>query len=237
MLQLDSPATWPKEMLSGVFDSFIYSTLVKLPTIEGYVVWDVGAHIGYHSLCFSALIGKTGRVLAFEPNFHNIRRSRVNIISNPNLSERISLYSYALTDVDGYAVLSFSPDIDSGNSSGSHLLETNPPEDTAAYTTFHNTTVPVFKIDTLIAEKGFSIPQIIKIDTEGSEFSILNGGLNLFNNHHPLLFIEIHSANSMFYIDELLSSLGYKIRILNKDKNNISRCHIFAYSILGKTKN
>ena len=38
---------------------------------EDDVVYDIGSHVGYHALLVSVLVGKSGRVFAFEPNPRN----------------------------------------------------------------------------------------------------------------------------------------------------------------------
>ncbi len=57
----------------------------------GDIVFDVGAHVGFYSLLFSQLVGKTGRVFAFEPLARNIqflkKHIELNNISNVEVRE------------------------------------------------------------------------------------------------------------------------------------------------------
>ena len=78
---------WTK-MEYGTYDSFIYDFL-STRNLEGCIIWDVGAHFGYHTLSFANLVGAKGKVLAFEPNKHNLERLRKNINRNINLSNKI----------------------------------------------------------------------------------------------------------------------------------------------------
>ena len=121
LLNLSASVLWQKEMLEGNYDAFIYNELSKLVPIEGATVWDVGAHIGYHSLAFAALVGASGHVVAFEPNPYNVDRFRQHLERNPELDKRITLMTCAMSSIDGEENFVFSSEIDNGRSSGSHL--------------------------------------------------------------------------------------------------------------------
>src|SRR5688572_23520723 len=92
-----SPGTvpWQDEMAAGCFEPFVYDAL-RASSLEGSTVWDVGAHIGYHTLGFAALVGPAGRVIAFEPNLQNLERLGQNLARNPQLSARVGVEGYAL---------------------------------------------------------------------------------------------------------------------------------------------
>ena len=53
---------------------------------EGSVCLDIGSHIGNFTLLFAACAGKTGKVLAFEPNIHCYEPLTQTIKDNPNLN-------------------------------------------------------------------------------------------------------------------------------------------------------
>ena len=125
-LDPDSPAYWEQEMADGRFDPFIYDEVSKTD-FEGAIFWDVGAHIGYHSFCFASLVGPNGFVFAFEPNPFNRERFQMHLDRNPELAARINLQSLALSNTDGEATFEFSPRIDDGTSTGSHLSNASLP--------------------------------------------------------------------------------------------------------------
>ncbi len=58
--------------ISGVYGEFD-TELVKEQVKSGNRVIDLGANIGYYSLLFSNLVGKTGAVYSFEPNPNNVK--------------------------------------------------------------------------------------------------------------------------------------------------------------------
>jgi FkbM family methyltransferase len=237
LLNLSSPAIWNKEMVEGYYDAFIYDTLTNLVPIKGATVWDVGAHIGYHSLAFAALVGPFGHVVAFEPNPYNTDRLRQNIEKNPDLGERITVMSYALGNMDGEENFVFSPEIDDGKSSGSHLQQAFIPEEQQAYQSFQQEKVSVVMADTIIHNKHVPSPSIIKIDVEGAESLVLAGALQLLGSKRPILLIEVHHIKAMHDTLNILIRIGYNTHIVDEAPNTSSRCFIVAYINKGSFSN
>jgi FkbM family methyltransferase len=228
LLNLETPALWNKEMMEGCYDSFIYDTLSKLVPIKGATVWDVGAHIGYHSLTFAALVGPTGHVIAFEPNPHNIDRFRQHLERNADLRERITLMTCALGNVNGEEDFVFSPEIDDGRSTGSHLKRVFTPEEPMAYQSFSQRKISVVTADTLLSDEHVPGPSIIKIDVEGAEALVLAGAQHLLGSLMPILLIEVHHITAMHDILNILLRSGYHTNILSEASNSLSRCFIVA---------
>src|SRR5512133_3276649 len=147
--ELDFPAAgtaWP-EMISGDYDNFLYQE-VRGNVRPGVCVWDVGAHMGYHSLCFAAL---GAEVLSFEPNEANYDRLVRNINRNTSLAQHIKPFKVALSNKDGEEVFSQSTDL-SGPSMGGHLSGALPPlsESAYQYNRFGQTVVKTARTDSLI---------------------------------------------------------------------------------------
>jgi FkbM family methyltransferase len=228
LLDLNSPAFWHKEMMQGCYDSFIYDTLDKAVDIRGATVWDVGAHIGYHSLAFAALVGPSGHVVAFEPNPFNIDRFRKHLERNKDLCEHITLMTCALSKVDGEADFVFSPEVDDGRSSGSHLTQSLVPEEARVYRSFSQTKVPVVKADNLLRDKRVPPPAIIKIDVEGAEAFVIEGARQILSNLNPILLIEVHHIVGMHDTLNVLLELGYRTSVVAEAPISPSRCFILA---------
>jgi len=234
LLDLKSPVFWHRKMMEGQYDSFIYDALDKYGSIEEAAVWDVGAHVGYHSLALAALVGAAGHVVAFEPNPYNVNRFRTNLQRNSELAKRVTVMTCALSNVDGKTSFLFSPDVDSGRSSGSHLDDATVPGSPDEYQGFARTTVTTAKVDSLLLKKGLRPPSIMKIDVEGAERFVLEGARELLASRKPLLFIEIHNVTMMFHVQKLLTNLGYVMEILDEDHTSLSRCFVMAKANRGR---
>ena len=224
----ESPADWNREMMEGVYDSFFFDALKKLGWIESCTIWDVGAHIGYHSLAFAALVGPEGQIVAFEPNPYNRERFQMNLKRNQDLAKRISLFDCALTDSNGKVAFKFSAEVDNGQSSGSHLSSAVLPESEKFYQSFKHCRVQAITADTLIRKDLAPSPSVIKIDVEGAEFAVLKGSSNLLATKKPLLFIEIHNIFMMFKVQQFLYRFGYELSMLQTKHDSFSRGFFMA---------
>lgn len=223
-----SPAYWNKEMMEGRYDSFIYSALMEWGKAEASTIWDVGAHIGYHSLAFASLAGPAGRIVAFEPNPCNSERLQVNLGRNPDLAQRISLLDYALSDSEAEAVFHFSSEVDNGKSSGSHLDSAVLPEDKNVYRSFRRGRARSITADAVIKNNLAPPPQVVKIDVEGAELAVLKGSSELLSSGKPILFIEIHNIAMMFGVQKFLCRYGYELTMLQAEHASPSRGFFLA---------
>jgi FkbM family methyltransferase len=168
------------EMRDGTYDRELFDRLVVAVPLAGATVWDIGAHFGYHTLSFAALAGAAGRVVAFEPNPFNRERLALNLERNSDLASRVVVLPKAVSNADGEAEFVFSADIDSGDSSCSHLGAALPPRPAEAYAEFRRERVPTVRIDTLLTQRAGEIPRVLKIDVEGAEWLVLEGGREFF---------------------------------------------------------
>ena len=210
-----------REMLEGTFDAFLYEAISSQMQLRGAICWDVGAHVGYHSLGFASL---GAQVLAFEPNRHSAHRFRLHQEKNPALARNIRCMQVAVSDRDGEMAFIQSPSM-LGGSTGSHLAEALPPSRKETYLDFERVIVPTVRLDTLI-ERGEKPPDVIKMDVEGAEFLALQGGRKMLGEKKPFLLIEVHHICLMFHLQKLLLDLGYVTRILNEQNASASRCFI-----------
>ena len=223
-----SPAYWEQEMAEGSYDPFIYRAVEAWGRIEGATFWDVGAHIGYHSLCIAALVGPAGHVFSFEPNPFNRQRFSQHLERNPQLAPRVTVHAAALSNANGEATFEFSPCVDDGTSMGSHLDGSSAPCDPSVYAGFERTKVEAIRADALIAAGRVPPPTIMKIDVEGAEQFVLEGAPELLRTKRPLLIVEVHNITQMFHVQKLLHAASYEMEILEDEHASVSRCFTLA---------
>lgn len=218
-------ATQPgwREMVAGTFDGFLYQELAARRAVRDAVVWDVGAHFGYHSLGFAAL---GAQVVAFEPNPHNAARLRANLARNPRLAERVRVRSEALSNRDGTLEFVESDDL-AETSSGSHLADAVAPSPEFVYENFSRVVVTGARADTLLAG-GEPPPAVMKIDVEGAELLVLDGARELLRRHRPLLLLEVHHIRLMFHLRPLLEDCGYRLALVDEEHAEPGRCFVAA---------
>lgn len=212
---------------TGSYDEFLYQALGEQGiTLTGAVVWDVGAHIGYHTLGLSALVGSRGRVVAFEPDPRNLERIQQHLGANPVAAERVEVKAVALANTKGQQVFRYCPN--ERRSDLGYLESSGIPSDRfprELYDGFERVIVPVTTVDDLLAE-GCLPPALIKIDVEGAECLVLEGAQETLTSLKPVLMLEVHSIQSMFYVERLLLESGYDLRLI-EDPNRRSSSRTF----------
>jgi FkbM family methyltransferase len=163
------------------------------------IVLDIGAHVGYYTLLASKLVGTHGHVYSFEPLPRNAeyieRHIRLNRLQNVTFSQ-IAISSHSGTASFGGGVSS-----STGRLSKDGDLE-----------------VRTSTLDELIDSDTIETPQIIKIDVEGAERSVLEGAKLVLQKHHPILFLATHGPEAHRDCLDLLHSLGYSLEPMNANE-------------------
>lgn len=158
---------------------------------------DVGANEG-NITAFAEVKITRGKIFAFEPDIINFKKLSERFKENKNLYA----YNVALSDNENNYLL---------KKSNIFKLRTGIKVEKVAMS--NNIT---YKLDSF--EKEFQKVDLIKIDTEGHDYNVINGSLNLISNKKPVLIVEIND-NDKF--DKILSILSddYKhyYKINNKD--------------------
>ena len=219
--------TW-REMAEGTFDSYFIEPLETGGNLAGQTVWDVGAHFGYHTLCFAQLVGENGRVFAFEPNPANLLRLRQNLERNAELAKRVVVVPKAAAAQDGHTTLVFSDELENGESSCSYVDGALLPRVPERYLQFQRETVPTVTLDGFLASGCSAPPSVVKIDVEGAEWLVLQAARRVLSTHAPTLLIEVHNIRLMFEVQRLLASSGYELELVGQDHATSSRCFVLA---------
>ena len=143
------------------------------------IFWDIGANIGLFSIYSAQKHKGKIKVIAFEPSSSNLRVLTRNISMN-NFSNKIFVNQIALTNKKNVFLDMNEPDFIEGSSLNTFGEKFNfEGENFLAkqkYKIFGTT------IDTMIDESYLDIPDYIKIDVDGLEHLILEGGDKVFKN-------------------------------------------------------
>ncbi|HWB04838.1 MAG TPA: FkbM family methyltransferase [Verrucomicrobiales bacterium] len=78
---------------------FVLAKILK----EGDVVIDLGANFGYYALVESRLVGRTGKVIAIEPDPRNLEYLNINLAVN-HATDLVAVHGFAASDRDGDGV-------------------------------------------------------------------------------------------------------------------------------------
>ena len=211
----DPSGPWQKTIISNTYDTFLFEA-VSATAPQGKVIFDIGAHIGFHSVYFARLVGQKGKVYAFEPNPKNVERLKLIRDKNSDIKNIISVYDVAVSNVLGTEKFSMSEDIESGRSSGGFIDTADTIWERNAFKQrgFTEIRVKTVPIDLFKEELGIpEAPNIIKIDVEGAEFLVLRGAEETIKKYHPFILLEVHSMLNMFNVVSFLSSLSYELKI------------------------
>ncbi|HEX9368294.1 MAG TPA: FkbM family methyltransferase [Vicinamibacterales bacterium] len=203
-----------EDMIHGRFDTELYAALARAVPASGGVLWDVGAHMGFHTLGFAAMVGPAGRVVGFEPNPSNRERLRQNLEKNADLAARVEILSCALSDRVGESAFVLSHDIDTGASSMSFLDGTTPAVAFSVSRVWDTIVVPLRTVDGLVRDGVAPPPDALKVDVEGAELLVLRGAEATVRASQPAVIVEVHSARLVYEVQQWLWSHGYAVRLL-----------------------
>lgn len=181
--------------------------MLKAFVTPASVVWDVGANIGLYSRWLASRLG-AGRVVAFEPMSQNLPELRHNIEIG-GLTGRVTVVPWALSNRDGELdfqiddVQSASGSIDlvrQGKASAGRQALRLPPK---------TEKVQSRSIDSILGSKELPVPDVLKVDVEGAESLVLEGGDRFLSSHSPLLVIETHGIEAAQSCLRFLFDRGY----------------------------
>ena len=178
------------------------NSLYKLVDDKVSVTFDIGGNIGETALNFARL--SNGRVYTFEPNKETYKSLIYNIESNSNpnvipvekgLSNKPSKMKIKNRTVH--------------NLGADQLTEIQKDE--------RDEGVEVTTLDNFVRENDVKRMDLVKIDVEGMELFVLEGGENSIRKFKPVLYIEYSPDNFSDFgysgnkLIEFINSIGYRL--------------------------
>jgi len=212
----------PNQLLEWRVDTYFSKEPETLEWIDSFqekgnlIFWDIGANIGLYSI-YNSLKHPKSTTIAFEPSSSNLRVLTRNISIN-NLEKNIKVISMPLTNkkntfqemnegqfIEGGALNAFGEKFDFEGKEFKPIMKYS----------LLGTTINYYLENSIL-----DIPDYIKIDVDGIEHFILEGGDKFLNNKKvKSLLIEINENFKEQY-DKVLNLMNkYEFKLLHKKHN------------------
>ncbi|HEX75388.1 MAG TPA: FkbM family methyltransferase [Dehalococcoidia bacterium] len=182
----------------GCFELFTTAVIDKYVK-SGMTVFDIGANIGGHTLRCAKLVGRSGKVIAFEPMPWAFSKLKRNVELND--FNNIVFEKFALSNVTGRQCVYFKS---SWGLEGRSALDSEGSRE-----------VDFITLDEYVEGNNISKIDFIKLDVDGYEYKVVRGGVNSIKKFKPVMIIEFGKWTLRKYGDsledliDLLASLGY----------------------------
>lgn len=173
---------------------------------DGSIVLDIGAFIGTHSMAFAKLVGSNGFVYSFEPHptyFYVLQK-------NLKLNNILNAKSIHVALADQSSIMQIEEfNFEASNNPGNAKIMNV------------KSKLNMINVDTRTLD-SFDIKacNLIKIDVEGMEYSVLSGALSTIKRCQPIIYSECNSADAAWPVVLLMRSLGYQLYLYSEEAYN-----------------
>jgi FkbM family methyltransferase len=188
----------------GIGFSYVLGTEAAAPRSfarwvrPGGTVYDVGSNKGQMALIFAALVGPSGRVLAFEP----APAEYASLIRNLGLNDlrHVRSFEAAAYETTGEVKFAYTSELPTQGT----LLNVESTSPNPAVEIFSVSALP---LDGMLGEEP--PPDVIKIDVEGAGASVLRGARRIIDEVGPAVYVELHGPEEQAGIRDELVARGY----------------------------
>jgi FkbM family methyltransferase len=142
---------------------------------QGTMVIDIGANVGFFTRLFAHHL-RSGQVVAIEPEARNVADLKAMLIRE-GLAERVDIIQALVTDQIGERLLTIDPLHPANHHMGAEGIPT-----------------PSVTLDQ-IAESAPLPISLIKIDVQGAEMLVFQGGQKTISQHKPVLYVEVSPSD------------------------------------------
>lgn len=203
-----------------------FNTIVNLFINSGDYVIDCGANFGYNSVLMGKKIGVEGRIYSIEPQSIIYQQLNGNLILN-NIFNSVT-YKNVLSNKENQTVELQNVDLSAG---WVNIGDTSVGQGGEKVVSITLDSMELSRVD------------FIKIDVQGYEYFVLEGGNKLIFENKPDIFIEIENhliekfgiSDQMIY--DKLKSFGYDIYKIQNDYPCDHICTIKNKNKIGTLKN
>lgn len=184
-------------------------------------VWDVGANIGLYGRWLIQHL-HARHVCSFEPMSDNVSELRHNLALG-GIEDKVSIMPWALSDTDGQVEFQVD-DIQSASGAVNSVYNGKACRARSAVGLPPKIeTVTSRTIDSIMRAGELPRPDVLKIDVEGAERMLLNGGREFFASASPRVLIETHGAEVSRQCLEFLFEHDYYVGAFVPETWNSSR--------------
>jgi FkbM family methyltransferase len=186
----------------------------------GNFVMDVGANVGQYAVLMASLVGKKGKVIAFEPE----RGARNLLEGNLRLNHfepRVIVEPFAVCDKSGEQTF-YSRDGDMMSSLQREGFGSN-----ANLPDIRETVVETVSLDDYLIANGLSEPDWLKIDAEGAEVQVLRGASRILHGQTNIV-CELHPyawegfGSTFEELVALVEGAGRKMHFLDETRGPVT---------------
>lgn len=191
----------------------VETELVCANLSDDSVFFDIGANVGLYSLSVAYRI-RGVRIHAFEPVPDTLLGFKDNLSRN-GLDGRVILNQLAVGETEGQVYIT------SDHDCSNYLIHSDSDE--------NKIEVGCTRLDKYVRDNSIQRVDVVKIDVEGREFSVLRGAEESLKRFRPIVIVELLEAPSDFFDRKvepfretinLMVSLGYEYYVID-DKNDL----------------
>ena len=174
---------------------------------SGQTVLDIGAHKAGYLFIMLKKVGKNGKIHAFEPQINLF--SYITKIKNLFDWNNVTVQHLALSNVKGKVDLLIPiTNAKETSSPGASIVQGKEKTQFGRVESVNTETLDVY------CKTHNLSPSFLKVDVEGNELEVFEGGIEMLKKHKPTIIVEIEERHigkeKVFKTFEFLKSLGYK---------------------------
>jgi FkbM family methyltransferase len=201
--------------------------LQSIVKAEEPVILDVGAHHG-ESVAYLKTLFPKASIYSLEPDPDSF-----DVLSASNI-EGVSYFNLALSDTDGTASFYrnkishtnslFKVNLNSRDSIG--IASATAINDTQYFGGFNEEIkATIMRLDSFTKQHSIDQVDLLKIDVQGAEYRVLNGGRETLQNTKAvvveIIFFDYYEHQTAFMdIEKILSPLGFQLFSISEISNN-----------------
>ena len=179
---------------------------------EGDICIDGGANVGHYTFLMASIVGKRGRVSAFEANPEMIELLKRSVTLN-DYGSFVEIIPRALWSVSG-TEMTFFLSVDSANTGTSSLVQHG-----GVLSPDHTVRVTTTTLDEFAQERSLERLRLVKLDVERAEDHVLRGAENLLREARiDYLIVELIRNTEA---ERILEKHGYAGYLLDESQRRL----------------